>query len=150
MSTAPAPSRRGDRILGALALAASAWLWWAAGGLEASFGDPIGPAAFPRLIAVPTALCAALLLLRPGPDERWWHGRQSLRQLAALGALLLYPPAIEPLGFPLATALGAFALALALGARVGRAALLGALAGPCLFALFDTALGLPLPGWPRL
>ena len=143
-------TRRGDRALGAVMLAGSAWFWWAAGRIEVGFGDPIGPAAFPRLVAVPTALCAAILLLRPEPDERWLHGRQSALQAAALAVLCLYPLAIEPLGFPMATALGSAALAVTLGAGALAALAVGALAGPVLFAVFDAALGLPLPAWPAL
>ena len=143
-------TRTGDRALGALVLAGSAWFWWAAGALDHGFGDPVGPTAFPRLVAVPTGLCALVILLRPDPDEAWWHGRQSLMQMGALVVLCLYPLAIEPLGFVVSTALGAAALALALGAGPGRAAVIGAFAGPGLFLVFDALLGLPLPLWPAL
>lgn len=143
-------TRRGDRVLGGLMLAGAAWLWWAAGSLEGGFGDPVGPAAFPRLIAAPTALCALVLLLRPGADAAWLHGRQTALQLAAVAALLVYPAAVEPLGFPAATALGAAALALTMGAGPGRALLVGAAAGPGLQAVFAGLLGLALPAWPDL
>ena len=143
-------TRRGDRALGAVALAGSAWLWWEAGTLDGGFGDPVGPAAFPRLVAVPTGLLALLVLLRPDADARWWHGRQTLLQLAALAALLLYPAALEPLGFPLATALGAAALALVMGAGPARALAVGVVAGPGLQLVFSGLLGLPLPAWPGL
>ena len=143
-----AATRRGDRMLGAAMLVASAWFWWIAGSLDGGFGDPVGPAAFPRLVAVPTGLCALFLLLRPDPDARWLHGRQTGAQLLALVVLALYPAAIEPLGFPLASTLGAGALAMILGARSGPAAIVGVASGLGLYAVFDPLLGLPLPGLP--
>ena len=129
-------------------LLGAAWMWWAAGSLQGGFGDPVGPTAFPRLIAAPTGLCALVLMLRPGPDAVWLRGRQTGLQLAALAALLLYPAVVEPLGFPLATALGSAALALAMGAGPGRAAAVGAVAGAGLQAVFAGLLGLSLPALP--
>ena len=140
--------RVGDRLAGAVVLVAASWYWWEAGSLEVAFGDPVGPSAFPRLIAVPTVLFALALILRPDPDAGWWHGRQTLLQIAALAVLALFPPLIEPLGFPLASALGAGALAAILGAGPVAAIVTGVLTGPGLFVAFDTALGLPLPLWP--
>ncbi len=143
-------TRRGDRATGAVVLVLSVLYWRAAGDIGGGFGDPVGPAAFPRLIAVPTGLLALFLLVRPDPDERWWHGRQTGAQAAAVASLLAVPLLIEVLGFPITASLGAGALALVLGARPVPALLAGALVGFGLFVAFDTLLGLPLPGWPDL
>ena len=141
-------TRRGDRAAGAVVLLVSAAYWWEAGRLASGFGDPLGPAAFPRLIAVPTGLLALFLILRPDPDARWWHGRQSVAQLLALAALLAVPILIEPLGFPLTATIAAAALAVLFGAGPLAALLTGLAVGFGLFAAFDALLGLPLPGWP--
>lgn len=141
-------TRRGDRIAGAVVLVLSVLYWRAAGGIGGGFGDPVGPAAFPRLIAVPTGALALFLMIRPDPDERWWHGRQSGAQAAALASLLAVPFLIEALGFPITASLGGGALALVLGARALAALVTGLMVGFGLYLAFDTLLGLPLPGWP--
>ena len=141
-------TRRGDRAAGALVLLLSAAYWWEAGRLEGGFGDPLGPAAFPRLIAVPTAALALFLILRPDPDALWWHGRQTAAQLAALASLLAVPLLVEPLGFPITATLAGGALAVVLGAGPLAALLTGLAVGVGLFVVFDSVLGLPLPGWP--
>ena len=141
-------TRRGDRAAGAVVLVLSVLYWRAAGDLGGAFGDPIGPAAFPRLIAVPTGALALFLLVRPDPDERWWHGRQSGAQAAALASLIAVPLLIEALGFPVTASLGGAALALVLGARPLLALATGLVVGFGLYLAFDTVLGLPLPGWP--
>ena len=110
----------------------------------------MGPAAFPRLIAVPTGLLALFLLIRPDPDERWWHGRQTGAQAAALASLLAVPFLVEALGFPLTASLAAAALALVFGARPVLALATGIVVGFGLFVVFDAVLGLPLPGWPSV
>ena len=143
-------TRRGDRAAGAVVLVLSVLYWRAAGSIGGGFGDPVGPAAFPRLIAVPTGLLALFLLVRPDPDERWWHGRQSIAQAAALASLLAVPLLIEALGFPVTASLGGAALALVLGARPVAALVTGLVVGFGLYLAFDAVLGLPLPGWPDL
>ena len=141
-------SRIADRITGVVVLVVSVWYWWIAGDLDHGFGDPVGPTAFPRLVAVSTALLAAFLIFRPDPDARWWHGRQSIEQLLGLAALCIYPLMIESLGFPISTAISAGALALVFGARPLAAIGLGVASGLVLFVMFDMVLGLPLPAWP--
>ena len=143
-------TRRGDRAAGAVVLAVSVAYWWAASDLGGGFGDPVGPAAFPRLIAVPTGALALFLLVRPDPDARWWHGRQSAAQMAALAALLAVPVLIEPLGFPITATLAGAALAIVLGAGPVAALLTGLAVGVGLFVAFDTVLGLPLPALPDI
>ena len=143
-------TRRGDRAAGAVVLLLSAAYWWEAGNLASGFGDPLGPAAFPRLIAVPTGLLALFLILRPDPDARWWHDRQSVAQMLSLAALLAVPILIEPLGFPVTATIGAGALALLFGAGPLAALVTGLAVGFGLFLVFDALLGLPLPGWPAV
>ena len=143
-------TRLGDRAAGAVVLVVSAAYWWAAADLSGGFGDPVGPAAFPRLIALPTGALALLLILRPDPDARWWHGRQTAAQVAALAALVAVPVLVEPLGFPVTATIAGAGLAVVLGAGPVAALLTGVAVGVGLFVAFDTVLGLPLPGWPGI
>ena len=138
-----------DRIAGAILLVLAIAYGLAATKFQVSFGDPVGPAAFPRLIAVPTALFALALLIRPDPDPVW-KAAAGVRQILTVAVLFAYPFVIEPLGFPLSTAIGAALLARLLGASWGSSAVLGVALGFGLFAIFDTLLGLPLPFGPDL
>jgi putative tricarboxylic transport membrane protein len=138
-----------DRILGLIVLALAIWYGWTAGNYEASFGDPLGPAAFPRMLAVPAALLSLFLILRPDPDPDWVVGRPALRQVATVAVLLAYAFFLEELGYILATALGAIAMSRLLGAGWMKSAAAGVVLAAALFITFDTLLGLPLPLYPR-
>jgi len=141
--------RLSDRIAGAVILALAGWYWWVADGFRESFGDPVGPSAFPQMVAVPTAAFALFLIVRPDPDPKWLHFPGVWRQVATLATLLIYPLLIEPAGFPAATFLGAGALSRILGATWLGAVALGLIVGPGLWVLFDPLLGLPLPLLPK-
>lgn len=141
-------ARVSDRIAGATLAALAAWIWWTAGSFQIAFGDPVGPSAFPRLVALPMALCAAVLVVAPDAEPRWPGAAALVRQGAALTALAAYPALLVPLGFPLATAAAVAALARTLGAGWGQGAAAGAAMGAGLWVLFDPGLGLPLPLLP--
>lgn len=137
-----------DRIAGAVLAALAAWIWWKAGSFQIAFGDPVGPSVFPRLVAAPMALCAAVLIVAPDAAPRWPGAGALMRQGAALTALAAYPALLVPLGFPLATAAAVAALARTLGAGWLQGAAAGAAMGVGLWVVFDPGLGLPLPLLP--
>jgi putative tricarboxylic transport membrane protein len=133
-----------DRILGAALIALGAVSAYAAMQLEVPFAaDPLGPSPFPTAIAMLLALCGLGMLLRPtdgfSPPER--RMAPPLLVLAMLGYALL----MLPLGFMLATALMATAVALLFGARPLAALLVGITTAITLWLLFDKLLDLPLP-----
>ncbi|WP_205520996.1 tripartite tricarboxylate transporter TctB family protein [Propylenella binzhouense] len=134
-----------DRVAGAVLLALAVAFWVAAGQYAVTFGDPVGPAAFPKLVAVPLGLFSLYLIFRPDPDPRWFVWPGVVGQAATLAVLVLYPLLLEPLGFPLATALASAVLARVLGAAWLAALVLGVAVGGGLFLVFDSVLGLPLP-----
>ncbi|UEM24252.1 tripartite tricarboxylate transporter TctB family protein (plasmid) [Skermanella mucosa] len=138
-----------DRIAGLLFAALAAWAFVTAGSFEAGFSDPVGPAAFPRLLAVPLGILSLFLILRPDPNPRWAVGRPLLRQALAVAVLGGYALLLETLGFPVATLLGVTFLARLLGARWLPALATGAALSLVLFVLFDQVLDLPLPLWPQ-
>ena len=137
-----------DRIAGTILLVVAVLYWWHAGSYAVSFGDPAGPSLFPRVVAVPFALLSLYLILRPDPDPVWFHWPQAARQGALLAVLLIYPLAIEPMGFPISTFLGTLLLSTILGATWLQAVLTGLCVGLGLFFLFDAFFGLPLPPGP--
>lgn len=141
-------SRVGDRIAGAILLALAIWYWWEAGRYSVSFGDPAGPSFFPRLLAYPMGLFALVLIVKPDPDPVWFRWPHVMGQIATLAILVVYPLVIEPIGFPIATALAAALLARILGATWLQAVLSGLGMGLGLFLLFDGIFGLPLPTGP--
>jgi putative tricarboxylic transport membrane protein len=138
-----------DRIAGLIFLALSIAYGWTAGNYEASFGDPLGPAAFPQMLAVPAALFSLYLIVRPDPDPEWILGRPAMRQFATLAVLIGYALLLEDLGYVLATALGVTLMGRLLGSDWIKSALCGVVMSISLFLVFDYLLGLPLPLYPR-
>ena len=140
--------RLSDRIAGAILFALALWYWWEAGSYAVSFGDPAGPSLFPRVVAVPLALLALVLIVRPDPDPVWLRWPAAARQVGAVVILFGYPMLIQPLGFPIATFVASLPLSLILGGRWLQATLasLGIALG--LYFLFDGVFGLPLPPGP--
>lgn len=138
-----------DRILGLVILGLAIWYGWTAGSYEANFGDPLGPAAFPQMLAVPAALLSLFLILRPDPDPAWAERRQGLFQVVTIAVLVAYAFFLEDLGFVLATTLAVIAMSRLLGAGWLKSAVSGVVMAVGLFVLFDTLLGLPLPLQPR-
>lgn len=134
-----------DRILGVLLVLFSAWYGWEAGSYQIDFGDPVGPAAFPKALAIPLGILGLYLVVRPDPNPDWSSGRYLLMQVAALALLLVYALLLQPAGFILATTILVAGLAALLGARLSRAAVGGVVTSLGFFVLFDWVLGIPLP-----
>lgn len=134
-----------DRIVGTVIFVISVSAFWVARGYEAGFGDPLGPAVFPQMVAAGAAILSLGLILRPDPDPVAQSRSALIRQLATVAVLVGYVLLLEPLGFPLSTTLGTACLAMLFGAGPGRAGITGAAVGVSLFVIFDNLLGLPLP-----
>lgn len=137
-------TRQADRLLGFGLVALGGLAAWSAQTLEVPFAaDPLGPRAFPSVVAAILALCGAFLVVAPAgrfePMERAWAPPALLAVMAA------YALVLAPAGFLLATAGLAFGVALLFGARPLAAAMTGALTSVSLWLLFDRLLDLPLP-----
>jgi putative tricarboxylic transport membrane protein len=137
-----------DRIAGTILFVLAVWYWWDAGNYAVSFGDPAGPSLFPRVVAVPFALLALALILRPDPDPQWLRWPAAARQAGALVVLFGYPLAIAPLGFPIATFVACLPLSMILGGSALQATLASLAIALGLYFLFDGLFGLPLPPGP--
>tara|TARA_Y100001001_G_scaffold150061_1_gene160400 strand:- start:151 stop:639 length:489 start_codon:yes stop_codon:yes gene_type:complete len=142
------PAQVGDRLAGAVLLVLALGAWWHSHSFVTGFMQPVGPGAFPRLVSLPLAALAAYLILRPGFNERWPDRAGLARQLAVLLLLAAYAGLLEPLGFLPATLAGAIVLTRLFGAAWGQALIAGTGLALGLYALFEFALGMPLPDVP--
>ena len=134
-----------DRLTGLVLLLLAVASGVTASGYEAMIGDPLGPAVFPIVLAIPLGLFAVYLVLRPDREPAWPRGPALRKQVLALVAFVAYVYLLEPLGFVVSTFLAVVVLGRLLGARLPEAGAAGVGIAVVLFVLFDTLLGLPLP-----
>jgi len=146
----------GPRLAGLFLLAASVAILLAVFQISGRGGyASSGPRFVPLIVACGLILLSALFLLRT-----WWRPDVELAVRSAeeddathwvtpgliMLALLVYAFALEPVGYPLATALVFFAVARVLGSRaVVRDAIAGLVLGFGLFTAFTQYLGVSLP-----
>lgn len=138
-----------DRLLGAACLIAAACMAWAAQSYAAAFTyEPVGPRAFPLLLAGLLALGGLWLIARPAPDAgQYTHVPFKLIGLCVF-AIFLYAFGFETVGFPLATALLSVPVGIAFGGKPLKSFLVGAVMGVGAFFMFDRLLDVVLPaGW---
>ncbi len=147
-----------DAVIGALLLALSVFIVVHVGSFPNIPGQNIGPAAFPRLIALLLALCALLLIVRGWNARgamRWaamapWVRSPAhvLRFAAAIGVLLGYAAWSERLGFIVSGALVLVLMFLSLRVRIAAALPLAAAITLVIHSVFYKLLRVPLPwGW---
>ncbi|MEM9012091.1 MAG: tripartite tricarboxylate transporter TctB family protein [Pseudomonadota bacterium] len=139
-----------DRIFGLVALLVALGYGLSATQIQTSFlSDPVGPKAFPLLIAGVAGLCALVMVLRPDGDPAW-PGLRTWGALAvAVVVLIAYAYALRPLGFLIPTALATACLSYQISGRIGPAVLAGLGLSIGLFLLFRYALGLGLVAFPE-
>lgn len=135
-----------DRILGGVCVVLAAGMAWAARDYAAPISyEPVGPSAFPLLLAALLALAGAWLVVRPSGHASglgWAQLRTlGLAVLAVFGYALLF----ETLGFTLATAAMAVPVGLAFGGRWKGTLAAGVGLGVVLYLLFDKLLDVVLP-----
>ena len=146
----------GPRLAGAFLLAASVAILIAVTAIPGRGGYATsGPRFVPLIVAVGLVVLSALFLLRT-----FWRPDVELAQRSAeedeathwatpglvLLALLVYAFVLEPVGYPLATALVFVALARVLGSQaLVRDVLAGLVLGFGLFTAFTQYLGVSLP-----
>lgn len=136
----------GDRILGVACILGAAGMAWAAQGYVAAFSyEPVGPRAFPLLLAALLAVGGAWLVLRPGQPTGAYAGVPVGPVLLCVGAVAAYTLAFEYLGYPLATALMAVPVGMAFGSGALRSLLAGLVLGVTTFLMFDRLLDVVLP-----
>ena len=138
-----------DRIFASICIALAVLMGWGATIIEESFiQDPLGPKAFPLVIALVLAACGVAMFLRPDEDPVWPHRRKQIQLLWTIGAMILYVQFLPVVGFLVATAIGAGFLSWQLGASVKQACWGGFGISVSIYVVFKLILGLSLARGP--
>ena len=135
-----------DRILGAVCIAmAVAMAWFAQAYTPPISYEPVGPRAFPRLLAGLMAIAGAWLVIKPSiVGNPFPKGSLKLIALSAL-TVFVYAMLFQLLGFTVATTLMAVPVGMAFGGTWKQSLLGGVGLGLGLFLLFDKLLDVVLP-----
>ncbi len=107
--------------------------------------EPVGPKAFPLILAVLMAACSVVLLARPDGDVAWPQLPLLGKGAALVVVLLAYASFFEVLGFPLSTAVMVLAVSRIYGGRTIPGALTGVSIGVLGYLIFDRLLQVSLP-----
>ena len=135
-----------DRIFAVLWLAFCAAVAWLAWRIDAPFSyEPIGPRAFPLLLAGVMAASSAWLLAKPDREPDWPRGAARAKAAGLVVAFVAYALLFEWLGFPLATALVTVAIGRLFGGGWKAVVAGGAALGIGLWYFFDKLLDVTLP-----
>lgn len=135
-----------DRLLGAVCVVAAAGMAWSAQDYAAAFSyEPVGPRAFPLLLATLLGVSGAWLIVKPAATAEPWRWAQMRVLLPGVGAMVAYALLFETLGFPVATALMAVPVGMAFGGSWKQSLAGGVVLGLLFFVLFDKLLDVILP-----
>jgi putative tricarboxylic transport membrane protein len=116
---------------------------------EPFFADPLGPRAFPILVAFVAAVCGVIMLLKPDTEPEWPKLTTFYHLMFAVIALVLYAFALKPLGFLASTALAGIAVSYLIEANARNAVMAGVALSGGLFLIFKFIFGLSLFALPR-
>jgi len=135
-----------DRITGLVLIALALWYGLEASRLKSGFGSgPVGPKAFPLMLAITLGIIALFLLIRVDPNPRGLPPRTWANFGMVIASFLVYAYLLAPAGFILATTLETGFVSQRFGAKPWQALVTGLISSLALYALFVFALGIPLP-----
>lgn len=135
-----------DRILGLALIGLAALAAFNASQFEVLFSyEPVGPKAFPILLAAILAGLSLVLVFRPGANGEWPDKSVALRLLAVLAVLLVYAMLFTRLGFMITTFVTVLFLARLFEATWLKALVAGVLMSVGSYYLFTLGLGISLP-----
>lgn len=138
-----------DRLFGLAALLLAGLMTWGAGIIEESFiQDPLGPKAFPWVIAAVLAITGLIMLFQPDDEPEWPARAKFLRMVWTVASMVLYAELLPIVGFVVSTAVAAAFLSWQLGATARQAATGGALISGGIYVVFHLVLGLSLARGP--
>lgn len=138
-----------DRFFGFVGLAVSATMVWRATLIQESFiQDPLGPKAFPLVIAGIMALASLAIIISPDEEPDWPIPSRLLEIGAAILVLIAYAEFLPEAGFVISTALAGAYLAWRLGSRPLEAAIAGIVISIGIYLVFKKTLGLSLAPGP--
>ncbi len=135
-----------DRTLGIVAILFAVFLGVFGYDLEPPFSyEPIGPKAFPLLIAVIMAICGLILTVKGGSEAEVNTKSANLRILTMVAYIVLYAFLFNILGFIVSTALMTIFVGKLFGAKWWQAVVGGVVMSVLFFLLFDRTLDVVLP-----
>jgi putative tricarboxylic transport membrane protein len=135
-----------DRITGGLLLIVTAGYAYQAYHLKVGFmSDPIGPKAFPLIIAGFLGLFSLYLLFKPDEEPGWPSPKIWRNKAFVLISFVLYAYALVPLGFLLSTTLEISFLAFMFQGKIFKGLAAAVASSLILYTLFVYILGIPLP-----
>jgi putative tricarboxylic transport membrane protein len=138
-----------DRLLGAVCVVVSVAMAWAAQDYAAAISyEPVGPRAFPLLLASGLSLCGLWLMLRPTAGAKAFSAVPWQSTGLCAVAVLVYAVLFQWLGFSLATALLALPVGMAFGGTWKQSLTGGIALGLVMYLLFDKLLDVVLPTGP--
>ncbi len=138
-----------DRALGVACILLAAFYAFFAAQTQVGFmSDPLGPKAFPTIIAGVLALAGIYPVVRPDPEPDWPHAGRVLEIMFATAVMVAYTYALPEAGFVVATAVTAGLLSWRLSAKPLAAAIAGVAISLGIYVVFHLILGLSLARGP--
>lgn len=138
-----------DRIFGIFGLLFAGLVVWATGRIEESFiQDPLGPKAFPLVIAALVALSSVVMLVKPDPNPAWPTLKKWLEMAITVGVMVAYAIVLPELGFVLSSTVLASFMVWRLGGKPMQSAVGGLVMSAGIFLLFSYGLNLSLARGP--
>jgi putative tricarboxylic transport membrane protein len=135
-----------DRITGGLLLIVTLGYAYQAYHLKVGFmSDPIGPKAFPLIIAGFLALFSLYLLVKPDEEPEWPVWKVWRNKSFVLLSFVFYAYTLVPLGFLLSTTLEITFLAFMFKGKIWKGLVAAIASSLILYSLFEYLLGIPLP-----
>jgi putative tricarboxylic transport membrane protein len=138
-----------DRIFGIFGLLFAGLVVWATGRIEESFiQDPLGPKAFPLVIAALIALSSGVMLVKPDPEPAWPALRKWLEIAITVGVMVSYALILPELGFVLSSTVLAGFMVWRLGGTPLQSAVGGLAMSAGIYIVFTHGLSLSLARGP--
>ncbi|QKV19719.1 tripartite tricarboxylate transporter TctB family protein [Oricola thermophila] len=138
-----------DRIFGVIGLLLAGFYAWQATLIQESFiQDPVGPKAFPFIIAVVLAASGIVFVLKPDPAPDWPAVGRIFEIAVTVAVMIAYALALPEAGFVVSTAVAAAFLSWRLGAKPARALAAGIAISVGIYVIFHLVLGLSLAEGP--
>jgi len=136
-----------DRATGVFLLLFAVWYGYQTANFKVGFmADPVGPKAFPIILAILLGLFSLYLIVKPDPNPAWPAASVWLRIGLIMLTLIAYAYLIVPIGFVLATTFVMSALALIFRGPAVKSIIASLIFNLLLYGLFDVVLDLSLPG----
>jgi len=135
-----------DRVTGVFLLLFAMWYGYHTTLFKVSFMvDPVGPRAFPLILAILMGFLSLYLIIKPDPSPVWPGSATWIRIGLITLTFIIYAYLMVPIGFVLATTFEVMALALIFRGPPIKSFIGAFLLSSALFGLFDILLDLSLP-----